>query len=216
MEENRTEEQELMPGLNIPRPRYRDTYETDEEYVEYLKGYYSKYFPEVTEEKAIADEVVSFEETEISDVQNAEITDEEIETIQTNLENYANGIEQESKGNEISMDENQIDEIVSNTTSSEEDDIDFSFDTKAVVQETEDSIEFNLESETVNNTYTDEIEVESITNSNDVLNSKIKTQSFWSKAIAYFSNIKAGIKEYFADASDALMEETLATVGHVR
>lgn len=34
-----------IPGTNILKPRNRDIYETDEEYVKYLEEYYEKYFP---------------------------------------------------------------------------------------------------------------------------------------------------------------------------
>ena len=35
---------ELIPGTNIPRPRNRGLYETDEEYVSFLRDYYDKVF----------------------------------------------------------------------------------------------------------------------------------------------------------------------------
>ena len=36
---------ELIPGTNIKRPRDRGVYETDEEYVDFLRDYYDKVFP---------------------------------------------------------------------------------------------------------------------------------------------------------------------------
>jgi len=36
---------EYIPGTNIYKPRYRDIYETDEEYETYLECYYNVYFP---------------------------------------------------------------------------------------------------------------------------------------------------------------------------
>lgn len=47
------EERELVAGTNIPRPRYRAPYEDDKDYVIYLKGYYSKYFPEISKEEEV-------------------------------------------------------------------------------------------------------------------------------------------------------------------
>ena len=41
---------EFIPGTNIRKPRCRGDYETDEEYVEYLRDYYGRYFPESVEE----------------------------------------------------------------------------------------------------------------------------------------------------------------------
>ena len=37
---------EYIPGTNIRRPRYRNLYETDEEYERFLENYYSRYFTE--------------------------------------------------------------------------------------------------------------------------------------------------------------------------
>lgn len=42
---------ELIPGTNIKRPRYRKNHETDEEYEEFLKNYYSKVFPQEEDDK---------------------------------------------------------------------------------------------------------------------------------------------------------------------
>jgi muramidase (phage lysozyme) len=42
---NNADDIEYIPNTNIPRPRARDPYETDDEYVTYLKNYYGKYFP---------------------------------------------------------------------------------------------------------------------------------------------------------------------------
>ena len=39
------EDTEYIPGTNIPKPRDRGIYETDEEYVEFLKDYYEQHFP---------------------------------------------------------------------------------------------------------------------------------------------------------------------------
>ena len=53
MEDKKIENQEFIPGTNIPRPRNRgeeDPYETDEQYVEYLRDYYNNYFPNVNDE----------------------------------------------------------------------------------------------------------------------------------------------------------------------
>ena len=50
MDDKSFEERELVPGTNIPKPRYREYYESDEDYVAYLKDYYSKYFPEIGKE----------------------------------------------------------------------------------------------------------------------------------------------------------------------
>lgn len=36
-----------IAGTNIPKPRNRDNYETDEHYISYLRNYYSKHFPVV-------------------------------------------------------------------------------------------------------------------------------------------------------------------------
>ena len=35
-----------IPGTNIRKPRWRGDYETDEEYVDYLREYYGRYFPD--------------------------------------------------------------------------------------------------------------------------------------------------------------------------
>ena len=43
---------EYIPGTNIYKPRDRKTYETDEEYVNYLDEYYGKYFPNSNNGKA--------------------------------------------------------------------------------------------------------------------------------------------------------------------
>ena len=51
-EEKRPEEKKednYILGTNIPKPRNRGIFETDEEYENYLKDYYSKYFPESKE-----------------------------------------------------------------------------------------------------------------------------------------------------------------------
>ena len=37
--------EELIPGTNIHKPRGRGDYETDEEYVDFLRQYYEKVFP---------------------------------------------------------------------------------------------------------------------------------------------------------------------------
>ena len=37
---------EYIPGTNIRKPRYRNLYETDEEYERFLENYYSRYFTE--------------------------------------------------------------------------------------------------------------------------------------------------------------------------
>ena len=214
MEEIKIEEQEFMPGTNIPRPRYRDTYETDEQYVEYLKEYYSKYFPEVVETDIKIEE--NSEEINNSNIQNIDITDKEIETIQNNLENYANTIEENSTSVEKST---EIDEPRFDTSTAEDEDFGFSFDTSAVIKESKDvDYEFDLTSNpsTDNNPYYEDAEVESITNSNDRLNSKIKTQNFWTKVSTFFSNIKIGVKDYFAEASDSILDENLAPAGHIR
>lgn len=42
---------ELIPGTNIKKPRDRQTYETDEEYEAFLKGYYDKVFAEQNNEQ---------------------------------------------------------------------------------------------------------------------------------------------------------------------
>ena len=39
-------EEEFIPGTNIPKPRYRKVNETDEEYEQFLEEYYSRYFTE--------------------------------------------------------------------------------------------------------------------------------------------------------------------------
>lgn len=41
---------EFIPGTRIRKPRYRDPYETDEEYVAYLAEYYGRYFPQAQQE----------------------------------------------------------------------------------------------------------------------------------------------------------------------
>ena len=51
-EEKKPEEKKednYILGTNIPKPRNRGIFETDEEYENYLKDYYSKYFPESKE-----------------------------------------------------------------------------------------------------------------------------------------------------------------------
>ena len=41
--------EEYIPGTDIRRPRGRETYETDEEYVEFLERFYNHYFPNSNE-----------------------------------------------------------------------------------------------------------------------------------------------------------------------
>lgn len=83
MEDKKLEEQELIPGTNIPRPRYREPYETDESYVEYLREYYSKYFPEVDKDQVANNQTFQFDlespekESEHSTVEAVEASDEQ-------------------------------------------------------------------------------------------------------------------------------------------
>lgn len=51
---------ELIPGTNIPRPRNRGLYETDEEYVSFLRDYYDKVF----EKKDKLNEMLNEQNTE--------------------------------------------------------------------------------------------------------------------------------------------------------
>ena len=44
---------DYIPGTNIPRPRYRGVYETDEEYTEYLEEYYNRVFQQQEENNNI-------------------------------------------------------------------------------------------------------------------------------------------------------------------
>ena len=48
---------EYIPGTNIPKPRDRGVYETDEEYVEFLKNYYEQYFPNTSYLQRLTDYV---------------------------------------------------------------------------------------------------------------------------------------------------------------
>ena len=61
----------FIPGTNIPRPRDREPYETDDHYVqEYLiKEYYSKYFPEEVE-KYIKENPEKFKDINIENIKN--------------------------------------------------------------------------------------------------------------------------------------------------
>lgn len=102
MEDKKLEEQELIPGTNIPRPRYREPYETDESYVEYLREYYSKYFPEVDKDQVANNQTFQFDlespekESEHSTVEAVEASDEQ----------------DEEKNAQESIDTNSIKEVV--------------------------------------------------------------------------------------------------------
>ena len=41
------EEINYIEGTNIPKPRYREVTETNEDYIAYLEDYYQKYFPNI-------------------------------------------------------------------------------------------------------------------------------------------------------------------------
>lgn len=47
--EEKLDDDQYITGTNIPKPRNRGIFETDEEYENFLKEYYSKYFPESKE-----------------------------------------------------------------------------------------------------------------------------------------------------------------------
>ena len=130
-------------------------------------------------------ETVSFDNgTVSSDTTMNEVEAEVINSIQSNLEDYA-------------------DSVVKN------DSTDIQFD-------------LNAESNSINpnNPYADGVEIDSITDSNDMLNSRAKSPSLWSKAAMFFANITAslqkGVNEYFSDISDIYAEETVAVSGRTR
>jgi len=97
----------FIPGTNIPRPRDREPYETDDHYVqEYLiKEYYSKYFPEAVEE------YIKENQEKFSDINIENKDTQDFIPYNFSLENSENEIllnEDHVQENENSIDENQI------------------------------------------------------------------------------------------------------------
>ena len=75
---------ELIPGTNIKRPRYRKEDETDEEYAAFLESYYNRAFPTASDEdeEELEDEVVEENEEPVSEPEE-ENTPVEVPTAQT-------------------------------------------------------------------------------------------------------------------------------------
>lgn len=174
MDDKSFEERELVPGTNIPKPRYREYYESDEDYVAYLKDYYSKYFPEIGKESV---EVKNA--SEINEPQNMISDEDEFSFIPFDTSAISQEEEKENiEVNEIQQKlENFADKIVDNEKMA------------------------NLDISAVSND-NDAVEVESITESNNILKSKAKAPMLWQKAKNFFSNIKASLVEKYETASE--------------
>lgn len=228
MEEKMTEEQELIPGTNIPRPRYRGVYETDEEYVEYLKNYYGEYFPELSKEEVSVTaepvEPIITESTDI-DVMNAEISEAEIEQIQNNLENYAESIKEEVNESSEKITE-PVETVIENTTT-EADTVDFSFDTSPVPEEfsfdtSQVPAEFSFDTSqvpvenSIESSDIGEIEIEGFTESNSTLKAKAKSPNLLSKVSAFFKDLKVKVIDLYKEASDIVLEDNVAIAGRTR
>ncbi len=77
------ENQELpltnFPGTNVPKPRFRNYNESNEEYIQFLQEYYSVYFPETKTVKKETSEITAEEElTSLASISGEEITMGEI------------------------------------------------------------------------------------------------------------------------------------------
>lgn len=203
MDDKSFEERELVPGTNIPKPRYREYYESDEDYVAYLKDYYSKYFPEIGKESVEVKNASEINESNYPKPIDEHKVDDDILSFDLNVEK------------EINEPQNMI---------SDEDEFSFiPFDTSAISQEEEkENIEVNeiqqklenfadkivdnekmanLDISAVSND-NDAVEVENITESNNILKSKAKAPMLWQKAKNFFSNIKASLVEKYETASE--------------
>lgn len=216
---NINNEQDLINGTNIPKPRIRNDKETDEEYVEYLKNYYNTYFPE-EKEVVQSKEVNSQEQLQNPTIEEApvvetEITEHDISNIQNNLESYADSIiasEQQSNNREpkqeqtINFDLNATKPITnpkSENSEQQEEIYGFNFD----VNNDAPQINFDLSG-------IPETEVEEIKDSNEVLNKKVRSFELFTKAKAFFTSVKnkisQNVEDYFGGFGNSFGEEDLA------
>lgn len=216
---NINNEQDLINGTNIPKPRIRNDKETDEEYVEYLKNYYNTYFPE-EKEVVQSKEVNSQEQLQNPTIEEApvvetEITEHDISNIQNNLESYADSIiasEQQSNNREpkqkqtINFDLNATQPITnpkSENSEQQEEIYGFNFD----VNNDAPQINFDLSG-------IPETEVEEIKDSNEVLNKKVRSFELFTKAKAFFTSVKnkisQNVEDYLCGFGNSFGEEDLA------
>ena len=108
---------ELIPGTNVKRPRYRKNDETEEEYEEFLKNYYDKVFPQ-----------------KVGDVDTKELNEEE------NLENQDSPLPLTEENEDINEDieeENDNQPIPVPITDSDDDNDDYSEDIEEEQEEVE-------------------------------------------------------------------------------
>lgn len=134
MDDKPIEERELVAGTNIPRPRYRAPYESDEDYVTYLKGYYSKYFPEMNKEEA---EVQNANEVEESNVPRPMYEHELQEDYETYLQGFYGKKFVEKNENEVEPTNVENTEINKVDAPTEEEEYNFTFDLQNNKEEVE-------------------------------------------------------------------------------
>lgn len=210
---NTEENIEYIPGTNIPKPRVRGIYETDEEYIKYLKEYYNMYFPEVENAK-VETEKVSFEEV------NEEIVKDDEEDFELELpgketaeeKEFAFELEPEVKNENVEYDLNKQEkvdeEVINQVLMAEENkrskDVQDLLDLKKEILEESnlEEIKENIQEEPIQEEILDEPvqedgfkfdleeEVVSFSNSNETLKSKVSNLLFISKVKDFFTNIK--------------------------
>lgn len=218
----------LIPGTNLPKPRIRGEHETDEEYVEYLKAYYNTYFPE--EEKATEtiqnEEMPTIEEVPVVET---EISNQDITNIQNNLEAFADSViasEQVQNNNDTIVNQTEVDlepELNFDLNATQND----NNQNIETTEEQEDTYGFNFNTEPLNPTInfdlsgTIESEVENITESNETLNKKVRSFEMFTKAKAFFTDVKNKLAQkmesYLGGLDDTFFEENLSVeTGMVR
>lgn len=229
-------ETELIPGTNIPRPRYREAHETDEEYVDYLRGYYANYFPD-TVENLNTDNVeaitVPVAESDISatETNSIEPSDDELNTIQEGLENFADTVEKESINFPIDVedknkdendlvqfnletqneDENNIQNSIDlpiDATDSQEEAIDFDLSATVEDKNDEDSIQFDLDA------IEEDEEIESFSEVKPSLIEKIRTNKFFIAVKNFFAmakqnanKVSTALYDYFNRDDNSLVDD---------
>lgn len=192
MDDKSIEERELVPGTNIPKPRYRDSNESDEDYVAYLKDYYSKYFPEIGYES------VEFKNTSVANESNDHRPVDEHKTDDDIFSFDLSAEKETSESKKIISDEEESSyipfDISAISQEKPKEEIELEDKQKKLENYADKMIKFDTNAISADS---DAVEVRSITESNNSLKLKAKSPMLWQKAKNFFSNIKAGLVEKY-------------------
>lgn len=227
-----------FPGTDIPKPRFRNYDESDEEYVQFLQEYYSVYFPKAKSQTSKKEQENSFsllynldgeelkrdslemealehDDSIINDIPGEEITNNEFveNTEEFETESPLMLLDGEELEKPFLEDENLMDDELVH------EDLDSKNETEVEMEPTDEELEEmyddmmrNLgeaELEDENFDVLEESEIVSIKNIPKKLWEKIKSIPFIGKAIRYLENLVAKNKKVKKEEPDKIESETI-------